>query len=95
MDDSKLTEAEKRYLNDLQRLPATKRSRLIGWALELIPSVGLFVYGVVSEKTWWMVLGFLSLLYFAVFRMYSQYRGFRLIHAIYEKRLSEQAETER
>lgn len=89
MSDSEFTKAEKRYLQDLEKLPSSIRSRVIGWALEVIPSIGLFLYGLMSEHRLLVVLGFLSLLYFSVWRMYGQFRGFRLIQSIYEKQLSQ------
>lgn len=89
-----LTLQEKRYLDDLQNLPTSVRSRLIGWALELGSSIGLFVYGLVADRRLFLVFGFISLLYFAIFRMYSQFRGFRMIHSIYKKQLSDPGETD-
>ena len=83
-----LTEAEERYLRDLEKMPSSMRSRIVGWALELIPSIGLFVYGMMSGRRTFMVLGFLSLLYFSVWRMYGQLRGSRIIQSVYKKRLS-------
>jgi hypothetical protein len=83
-----LTESEKRYLEDLQRLPVSIRSRLFQWALELIPSIGLFVFGLIQSSQLFVILGFLSLLYFSVWRMYGQFRGFKLMHSIYQKQLS-------
>jgi hypothetical protein len=88
MSSLEFTEAEKRYLQDLGKLPSSIRSRVVGWGLELVPSIGLFVFGLVSESRFFLILGFLSLLYFSVWRMYSQFRGFRLIQSIYEKQLS-------
>ena len=79
MDDDDLTDAERRYLNDLKKLPTTVKSRLLSWALELVPSIGLFSYGLYSDRRLFIVLGFLSLLYFSVWRMYSQFRGFRMM----------------
>ena len=89
MGDIELTAAEERYLENLRKLPTSFRSRLIGWALELIPSIGLFSYGMYAEKRLFLVLGFLSLLYFTVWRMYSQFRGFRMTRRIYEARLTD------
>ena len=89
MGDIELTKAEERYLDDLKKLPKAFRSRIIGWALELVPSIGLFAYGMYSEKRLFVLLGFLSLLYFAVWRMYSQFRGFRMISRIYEARFAD------
>ena len=89
MVDDKLTSAEERYLEDLKNIPKTIRSRLIGWSIELVPSTGLFAYGIYSDKRLFVILGFLSLLYFAVWRMYSQFRGFRMLSRIYETRLAE------
>ena len=83
-----LTEREKRYLDDLRNIPISVRSRLRNWALELIPSIGLFVYGLVADSRIFLVLGFLSLLYFAVWRMYAQLTGFRLLHSIYSKQFA-------
>ena len=88
MDSPQLTDSEKRYLEVLRKLPTSMRSRLIGWALELIPSIGLFVYGLVTDRRFFLVLGFASLLYFAVWRMYSQLRGARLLQGIYAKQLA-------
>lgn len=88
MKESKFTEAEKRYLQDLQKLPVSIRSRILGWGLEVIPSIGLFTYGLMSERRLFVILGFLSLLYFSIWRMYGQFRGFRLLHSIYQKQLS-------
>ena len=89
VDDKDLTAAEQRYLQDLQELPKTVRSRLIGWALELVPSIGFFCYGLYSDRRVFLVLGFISLLYFALWRMYAQFRGFRMISNIYAKRLTD------
>jgi len=88
MKESKFTEAEKRYLQDLQKLPVSIRSRILGWGLEVIPSIGLFTYGLMSERRLFVILGFLSLLYFSIWQMYGQFRGFRLLHSIYQKQLS-------
>jgi hypothetical protein len=88
MNEPTLTEREKRYLEDLRSIPTSVRSRLLGWALELVPSIAFFVYGLIADRRLFLVLGFLNLLYFAVWRMYSQFRGFRLIHSIYNKQLS-------
>ena len=85
MADDELSNAEKRYLEDLEKIPTTVRSRVLGWALELIPSIGLFCYGLYSDRRLFVVLGFVSLLYFSVWRMYSQFRGFRMIMKIHEK----------
>ena len=87
MTQSQLTEREQRYLNDLGRLPASIRSRVVSWVVELVPSIGLFVYGLTSESKLFLVAGFLSLLYFSIWRMYSQFRGFKLIQSIYQKQL--------
>ena len=92
MGDLELTKAEERYLEDLKKLPKSVRSRLVGWALELVPSIGLFAYGMYSEKRLFVLLGFLSLLYFAVWRMYSQFRAFRTMSRIYEARLADKAD---
>ena len=93
-ENPELTVQEKRYLDDLRNLPTSVRSRLFNWALELSSSIGLFVYGLVADQRLFLVLGFVSLLYFAVFRMYSQFRGFRMIHNIYKKQLSTARETD-
>jgi len=69
-------------------MPASIRSRIFGWALEIIPSIGLFVFGLFRESKGFVIIGFLSLLYFAVWRMYAQFKGFQLIRSIYEKQLS-------
>ena len=89
MSEVELTRAEERYLEDLRNLPNSIRSRLTGWALELVPSIGLFAYGMFSEKRLFVLLGFLSLLFFAIWRMYSQFRGFRMISRIYEALLAD------
>lgn len=92
MKEQELTEREKRYLNDLRNIQRSVRSRVLGWVMELIPSIGLFLYGLVSNQRLFLVLGFLSLLYFAVWRMYSQFRGFRMMQSIFNKQLSAEAE---
>ncbi len=88
MNEPELTEREKRYLDDLRDLPTSVRSRLMGWALELALSIGIFAYGLTAERRLFLVLGFISLLYFAVWRMYSQFRGFRMLSSIYKKQLA-------
>lgn len=88
MEESDLSEAEKRYLRDLESLPSSIKSRVMGWTLELVPSIGLFCYGLAAESQRFVVLGFLSLLYFSVWRIYGQFRGFRLIQSVYMKRLT-------
>jgi hypothetical protein len=88
LNELELTSSEKRYLADLGNLPTSVRSRVLGWACELVPSIGLFVFGLVADRRFFVVLGFLSLLYFAVWRMYAQFRGFRMLHSIYKKQLS-------
>ncbi len=85
----RLTRAEERYLEDLKGLQKSVRSRILGWVFELVPSIGLFAFGLHSEKRLFMLLGFLSLLFFAIWRMYGQYRGFRMMSRIYEARLSD------
>jgi len=89
MVDSPLTDAERRYLDDLRKLPSSIPSRILGWTIELVPSIGLFTFGLLSDRRLFLILGFVSLLYFAVWRMYAQLRGFRLIQGIYEKRLAQ------
>ena len=77
-----LTEAELRYLDDLRNLPATIRSRIIGWMIEVVPSTGIFAYGMYADNRLFLIFGFVSLLIFALFRMYSQFRGFKMISRI-------------
>jgi hypothetical protein len=89
MSQSPLSDPERQYLETLSKLPLSARSRLLGWALELIPSIGFFVYGLVKDSRFFLILGFVSLLYFAVWRMYQQLRGARMIHSIYVKRLAQ------
>ena len=89
MANPSLSDAEQKYLETLRKLPTSLRSRLLGWALELLPSIALFVWGLISDSRVFLVLGFVSLLYFTVWRMYQQFRGSRMIHSIYEKRLSQ------
>jgi hypothetical protein len=88
MNERELTTQEQRYLDDLQRLPTSVRSRLWGWALEICLSTGLFAFGLIADRRLFVILGFISLLYFAVWRMYAQFRGFRFIHSIYMKQLA-------
>lgn len=87
MTDENLTRAEKRYLNDLNAVPKTMRSRLLMWAFEVTPGSCMFGYGLFADSKLFLVMGFLSILYFALWRMYSQFRGFKMIHGIYSKRL--------
>ena len=94
MNEPELTDPEKRYLDDLRSLPTSVRSRLLGWALELIPSIALFVYGMIADSRLFMVIGFLSLLYFALWRRYAQFQGFGMLHSIYAKQLSDMEETD-
>lgn len=89
MNDLDLTDVERRQLEDLRRLPTMIRSRVVGWSLELAVSVGPFAYGLLTGRRLFLVIGFLNLLYFALWRMYGQLRGRRLIQSIYEKRLSD------
>lgn len=84
MADDTLNEAEERYLRQLQARPASVRSRLVAWALELTPSIGLFAYGLASDQRLFLILGFLSLLYFSLWRMYGQLRGARMLKRIVE-----------
>ncbi|MBX3425580.1 MAG: hypothetical protein KF688_07875 [Pirellulales bacterium] len=89
MNEPELTTGERRFLDDLRKLPTSVRSRLVGWGCELVlPSIALFVYGLIADRRLFVVLGFLSLLYFTVWRMYGQLRGFRMLHSIYQKQLS-------
>src|SRR3982751_3961832 len=90
MTQPPLSDTEHKYLETLSKLPNSLRSRLLGWAFELVPSIGFFVYGLFTDSRFFLVLGFVSLLYFAMWRMYQQLRGSRMIHSIYEKRLSQQ-----
>ncbi|MFK8032369.1 MAG: hypothetical protein AB8G18_19260 [Gammaproteobacteria bacterium] len=92
MSNENLTEAEKRYLADLQKLPKTIKSRLWSWAVEVVPGICLFGYGLYSDSKFFLILGFLSILYFALWRMYSQFRGFKMFHSIYQKKLDGQTE---
>lgn len=94
LNEPELTAAERRYVEDLRRLPTSLRSRLLGWACELVPSIGLFVYGLVADRRFFVVLGFLSLLYFSVWRMYGQLRGFRMLQRIYQKQLSQTGQSD-
>jgi hypothetical protein len=89
MSQPPLSDSERQYLETLSKLPFSLRSRLLGWAFELIPSIGFFAYGLFKDSRFFLVLGFISLLYFAVWRMYQQLRGSRMIHGIYQKRLAE------
>lgn len=93
MNEQELTPREHRYLEDLRRLPTSIRSRVLGWALELVSSIALFGYGLYADNRLFMVLGFLNLLYFAVWRMVGQFWGFRLMRNIYQKRLSAKGDT--
>ena len=86
-----LSDVEQKYLETLRKLPTSLRSRLVAWALELVPSIALFGWGLIKDSRIFLVLGFVSLLYFAVWRMYQQFRGARMIRSIYEKRLSQPA----
>ncbi len=88
MSEIELSKTEERYLEDLKNLPKSVSSRLVAWALELVPSIGLFAYGMYAEKRLFVLFGFFSLLFFSVWRMYSQLRGFRMISRIYEARLA-------
>ena len=92
MSEDDLTRAERKYLDDLQELPKSVRSRIIGWALEVVPSTGFFVYGLYSDRRLFVIFGFLSLLYFSVWRMYSQFRGFRMLSSIHAKLLTAKGE---
>jgi hypothetical protein len=87
MKESDLTQQEARYLEDLRRIPTTYRSRLLGWALELGVSTVPFAYGYWTDRTPFMLVGFLSLLYFAVWRMCGQFRAARMLRSIHAKRL--------
>lgn len=80
-----LTPAELRYLADLGRLPKSHRRRLLGWLLELAPGVVLFAYGLAENDRTLLILGFLSQLYFSVWRMVAQYRGARMLMSIRHK----------
>ena len=91
MSDDQLTDAEKRYLDDVRKLPTSLTSRLLVWSMELVPSIGLFVFGLYADRRLFVVLGFLSLLYFSVWRMYGQLRGTRLVKGIYDKMAASQA----
>jgi hypothetical protein len=82
---TELTQAEQRYLADLGRLPRSHGRRLVGWLLELAPGLGLFAYGLVEDDRTFLILGFLSQLYFAVWRMVAQYRGARMLMSIRRK----------
>jgi hypothetical protein len=94
MQETPLTESEARYLRDLQRLPASTRSRLIGWALELVPGIALFSYGLYADSHAFLILGFLSQLYFSLWRMYAQLRAFRLLRGIAQKAIPTPAPAE-
>lgn len=89
MTSPNLSDAEKKYLETLRDLPTTVSSRLIGWAMELLPSIALFGWGLFKSSTFFLVAGFLSLLYFSVWHMYQQLRGIRLIRSIYRKQLAQ------
>ena len=88
MTDNRLTQAEEKYIKDLKEFPATISSRLLGWVFEIVPSVGFFSYGLYSDSRLFVILGFVSLLFFAVWRMYSQLRGFRMLKHIFLTRES-------
>ncbi len=85
MSEDELTEAERRYLDDLEKLPTTVKSRVVWWLLELVPSIGFFCYGLYADSRFFIVLGFLTLLYFAVWRMIGQFRGFRMMAKFRER----------
>lgn len=87
MKKESLTEEEKKYLNNLQAIPKSVRSRLLLWAIEVVPGSCMFGYGLYADSNGFLIMGFLSILYFALWRMYSQFRGLRMIHSIYNKRL--------
>lgn len=82
---AQLTRAEQRYLADLGRLPKSHRMRLVGWLLEVAPGLGLFAYGLAENDRTLLILGFLSQLYFSVWRMVAQYRGARMLLSIRHK----------
>lgn len=86
MSGNGLTKAEQAYLQSLQEFPKSVKSRLLGWALELLPGIGLFAYGLYSDQRFLLVLGFLTLLYFTLWRMYGQLRGFRMLGNILASR---------
>lgn len=89
MSQPPLSDTERQYLETLRKLPTSLRSRLLVWALEIVPSIGMFVYGLIKDSRLFLILGFVSLLYFAIWRMYQQLRGSRMIHSIYESRLAD------
>ena len=89
-DQGQLTAAEQRYVRDLNRLTTSFGPRVLGWVLELAPGVGLFAYGLLSDDLLFLIFGFLSQLYFSLWRMFAQYRGARLLVSIRRKqRLSD------
>ena len=85
-----LTDQEQRYLEQISEGPVSLRSRLLPWALEIVPGAAFFTYGVLTGRLFWEVFGFLSVVYFAVWRMYSQLRGRRLLLGIHDKMLNAQ-----
>lgn len=89
MSQASLSDAEREYLETLRKLPTSLPSRLLAGALELVPSIGFFAYGLLKDRRVFLILGFVSLLYFAIWRMYQQLRASRMIHSIYEKRLAQ------
>lgn len=88
MQNSPLTDSEMRYSKELERLPSSVRSRMLGWVLELAPGIALFAYGMATNSRVFILFGFLSQLYFTIWRMYAQFRGFRMQRSIALKWLS-------
>ena len=91
---TELTEQERRFLDEIAGGSGSLRSRIIPWALEIVPGAAFFTYGVVADRLFWEVFGFLSVVYFSVWRMYGQYRGRRMLQSIHKKTLATQDEAD-
>lgn len=89
-----LTPKERHYLDQLLSDSGSLRTRLIVWGLEIVPGAAFFAYGVATDRLLWEVLGFLSVVYFQVWRMYGQLRGRRMLQSIYRKTIEAEKNTD-
>lgn len=82
-----LTEQEQRFLEQIAAVPVSLKSRIIPWALEILPGTAFFLYGLLADRLVWEVFGFFSVVYFAAWRMFRQLKGHRLLQSIHAKAL--------
>ena len=85
MTDQKFTPEEVRIIKLYAGMPRGFGRRIHSWIAEIVPAIGLFGYGMYSEKRVFVLVGFGGLLFFALLRMWRQFKYAHLIQSIFSK----------